>query len=1169
MGFHVARKARDRYQFGDSLFSPRGHVVFASFHQARAFAQAMNAQRNLAQFPEQAVKAGQVNAVALIVELSRFVLHAYLDQHGQEVMDQALARMQEELGPQSIDQALIRFVAEYPPPAVYRREVTPEEYAAGTTGGVSNRRVILEELLMLWLSNFNPAFAPFRELFDDAPLAKETSYPQLITGLQKYFESQPAAGAAGESLIDLLTQPARAVPHSLTGQLEYILQHWGTLLGRYVYRLLGSLDLIKEEEKIIFPGGGPGPARVLEFAGMEAEPERFSKDDDWMPRLVLIAKNSYVWLDQLSRKFGRSISKLNEIPDEELDMLAHRGFSGLWMIGLWERSRASQKIKQMCGNADAVSSAYSLLDYRIAEDLGGDAAYEDLKARAWQRGIRLASDMVPNHMGIDSRWLVEHPDWFVSTDYCPFPTYTFNGVDLLEDDRVSIYLEDHYYNRSDAAVVFKRVDRWTGSEKYVYHGNDGTNMPWNDTAQLNYLNAEAREAVIRTIVHVARQFPVIRFDAAMTLAKKHYQRLWFPQPGSGGAIPSRAEHGMSREHFDELMPTEFWRDVVDRVAEEAPGTLLLAEAFWMMEGYFVRTLGMHRVYNSAFMNMLRDEENAKYRQVMKNTLEFDPEVLKRYVNFMNNPDERTAIDQFGKDDRYFGICILMATMPGLPMFGHAQVEGFAERYGMEYRRALWDEQPDTYLEQRHEREVFPLLHRRRLFAGVENFLLYDCYMADGRVNEDVFAYSNRSGDERALVIYHNRFATVEGWLRRSAAYAVKGGGLTQKTLGEGLGLRGSDGSYCIFRDQINGLEYIRNSRELCENGLFIHLDAYKYHVFLDFREVHDNEWRHYSLLAGYLDGCGVPSIHGALQEVVLEPIHRPFEELVSAASIRSVRASARLKAGNAAQTEMLDTVETRAAGLLTAIRTFINADGSPEQISLRIRQELAAVFQIESAAPRPKSPAFRYLAAPPDPDDLFWGTICGWLFTHRLGQIVSDAEYEQQSRSWQDEWLLGKLLVRSLTDLGIAEDTALQSVALIKLLTTRQGWLRERNAADAYSVLEGWLKDEEAQQFLLINRYQGTLWFNLEAFERLSWWMLMVAAVDALADSAPSGRSTAKTSKSAAAPEKAIAGEVTTAPDPSAIIASGFAIIERLRRSAAAAGFQVDRLLAGASGVSN
>ena len=44
-------------------------------------------------------------------------------------------------------------------------------------------------------------------------------------------------------------------------------------------------------------------------------------------------------------------------------------------------------------------------------------------------------------------------------------------------------------------------------------------MPWNDTAQLNYLNPEVREAVIQTILSVARKFPIIRFDAAMTLTK--------------------------------------------------------------------------------------------------------------------------------------------------------------------------------------------------------------------------------------------------------------------------------------------------------------------------------------------------------------------------------------------------------------------------------------------------------------------------------------------------------------------------------------------------------------------------------------------------------------------------------------------------------------------------
>ena len=110
-----------------------------------------------------------------------------------------------------------------------------------------------------------------------------------------------------------------------------------------------------------------------------------------------------------------------------------------------------------------------------------------------------------------------------------------------------------------------------------------------------------------------------------------------------------------------------------------------------MEGYFVRTLGMHRVYNSAFMNMMRDEENAKYRSVIKNTLEFDPDIMKRYVNFMSNPDERTAIDQFGKGDKCFGVAALMSTLPGLPMFGHGQVEGFTEKYGMEYQRPRYDE----------------------------------------------------------------------------------------------------------------------------------------------------------------------------------------------------------------------------------------------------------------------------------------------------------------------------------------------------------------------------------------------------------------------------------------------------------------------------------------------
>jgi hypothetical protein len=214
----------------------------------------------------------------------------------------------------------------------------------------------------------NPAFAPYAELFDDDGLEKETAYLAVLDEFHVFFENQPLFGPENQNLMDMLRSPSIAVPHSLTGQLEYILARWGSLLGRYLYRLLSSLDFIKEEEKPVFFGPGPSLVPIYDI-GLD-EPERFSPDKDWMPRVVLLAKNAHVWLDQISRKYQRSITRLDHIPDEELDTLAQRGFTGLWLIGLWERSPASQSIKQMCGNPEAVASAYSLFGYEIARDLG-------------------------------------------------------------------------------------------------------------------------------------------------------------------------------------------------------------------------------------------------------------------------------------------------------------------------------------------------------------------------------------------------------------------------------------------------------------------------------------------------------------------------------------------------------------------------------------------------------------------------------------------------------------------------------------------------------------------------------------------------------------------------------------------------------------------------------
>ena len=1105
--FHISRRARDRYQFDDTLFALTGNVIFANFRAARQFAQKMNDRRDLVRFPEQTVRAGQINAMGLIDEILHYVIRLYREQKNPQALSGALGWLDDKLGPEAVDAALAKFAGEFPPVTVYRGRVPLSRYLRGETAGVPNRQIVLEEMLMLWLANLNPAFSPFLELFDHTSLERNTAYPQIMSGLHDFFETQPRFGPDNQNLIDMLRAPALAAPHSLAAQLEFIRSRWGALLGEYLTRLLSGLDFIKEEERMGFLGPGPALVPVYEYGGME-EPERFSRDLQWMPELVMIAKNIHVWLDQLSKRFGRQMTRLDEIPDEELDLLARWGFTGLWLIGIWQRSPASRRIKQMMGNPEAAASAYSIFEYRIADDLGGEAACQNLRERAWKRGIRLASDMVPNHMGIDSPWVIEHPDWFISLEDSPFPSYSFNGPDLSWDGRVGIFIEDHYYDRTDAAVVFRRLDHWTGSEKYTYHGNDGTSMPWNDTAQLNYLDPAVRQAVIETILHVARQFPVIRFDAAMTLTKKHYQRLWFPEPGTGGAIPSRAEQGMTKAEFDARMPEEFWREVVDRVAAEAPDTLLLAEAFWLMEGYFVRTLGMHRVYNSAFMNMLRDEDNAKYRSVMKNTLEFDPEILKRYVNFMNNPDERTAVDQFGKGDKYFGVCTMMVTLPGLPMFGHGQIPGFAEKYGMEYMRAYWDEQPDEELVQRHEREIFPLLHRRHLFAGVDSFLLYDFFAPEGHVNEDVFAYSNRFGDERSLIIYHNRFADARGWIRTSAAYSVKDGEgedrhLAQKNLGEAWGLHPHGSYYTIFRDAVTGLEYIRNSEELFTKGLYVQLRAYERHVFMDVREVQENEAHLYGQVAAQLGGKGVPSIDDAVREITLHPVHVPFKELVNAGMFRWLLKGRVTEPGGKVDPERLDQVEQKMANLLRAIKAFTGGTGKAGKIAQMTRHELAALLQYPVLTTRVGAPASGADRAAADyvhvdlEDTFVWGTLLGWVLAHPLGAIVNEADPAGQSRAWIDEWLLGRIIGVTLRDLGLDPAQATEAVTLVKLLTAHESWYRAQNKSKhIYPLVETCLRDEEVRHFLGVNRFDGVLWFNKEAFDRWLWWMAVLAAVE-------------------------------------------------------------------------
>jgi hypothetical protein len=330
------------------------------------------------------------------------------------------------------------------------------------------------------------------------------------------------------------------------------------------------------------------------------------------------------------------------------------------------------------------------------------------------------------------------------------------------------------------------------------------------------------------------------------------------------------------------------------------------------------------------------------------------------------------------------------------------------------------------------------------------------------------------------------------------------------------------------------------------------LHAYQIHVFVDFALMYDNEWGHYGQLAAYLNGRGVPSIDEAMKELFLAPVHAPFRMLVSAQAFRWLLAARVTKPETTADAtgttvavettdDILHQVEQKMVDLLRAVKAVAQVEGDEVPVAKAVCEKLEIMLSLpvilKKLVPTAEGgtkavAAYRaamdyvlkdWKAAAP----LTWGVLFGWLFTHALGEVVdadtaSSGTPDEISRSWIDEWLLGKLIVAALEEWGLEESAARWAVALIKLLIGYQRWFEgadedhavvaDSSVADngvvdtdvagnvAYRVLYAMLREREVQAYLGVNRYQDVLWFNQESFEQWARWIMLLSTVDLVTD---------------------------------------------------------------------
>ncbi|MFW5814160.1 MAG: alpha-amylase, partial [Spirochaetota bacterium] len=368
----MRRAMRDALGLDTAVFSIAGSVVFADLHAARSFAHDFESHRVASGHPDPSVRPGEIVAMGLLDEVMHHLLAMHREDRGNDLPGRTLDALERSLGRDALDDTIQSFCREFPPAAVYRGEQSLDDFLTERVDGLSGRERVIEEIVVLRLTNENPACRRYRELFDEQPLAERTAYQAFVAEVERVYADEPARDPGTQnraSIFDLLRAPARAHPDSLEEQLAYARDHWSAYTGKFLSRILRSMDVMREESKVhADPGAGPPPAEVYRYE--DADEKRFSADTEWMPGVVMMAKSTLVWLYQLSERYGREIDRLDLVPDEELDRLAAAGFNALWLIGLWERSPASRRIKHLSGNPDAEASAYALYSYDIAHEIG-------------------------------------------------------------------------------------------------------------------------------------------------------------------------------------------------------------------------------------------------------------------------------------------------------------------------------------------------------------------------------------------------------------------------------------------------------------------------------------------------------------------------------------------------------------------------------------------------------------------------------------------------------------------------------------------------------------------------------------------------------------------------------------------------------------------------------
>jgi hypothetical protein len=378
----------------------------------------------------------------------------------------------------------------------------------------------------------------------------------------------------------------------------------------------------------------------------------------WPKHPSIYEINTWVWLNDLGRKYGRRVD-LGSVPPEEWGNLALLGVDAVWLMGVWERSPAAVRLipslqDQMAEfhsiladfvPQDIVGSAYCVKRYIVDEHIGGPKGLAAARKELARRGIRLILDFVPNHTAQDHPWISDHPEYYVQ-----------GGVNDLANA---------------PATFFKAYG------KVIAYGRDPFFLPWRDVAQLNAFHAGLRKAAIEVIGGIAEQCDGIRCDMAMLLINEVFEKTW----GRPAGKPPRQE---------------YWVEIIEAVLHRGLDCVFIAEVYWDLEWELQR-----QGFDFCYDKRLYDRLVSGAAEDVRLHLLADTGYQAKLLRFIENHDEPRAAAVF-PPRRELAAALIAATVPGGKLFHDGQIEGRTIRVPVSLGRRP-PEEPQTALQDFYRR----------------------------------------------------------------------------------------------------------------------------------------------------------------------------------------------------------------------------------------------------------------------------------------------------------------------------------------------------------------------------------------------------------------------------------------------------------------------------------